>query len=275
MLDRGQRRAPSRRDIVRASALAVIAAHLPLTRLFASGPAKPAEPDAGAPLPLLALKAARLEEQAKFYREVLGLPLIAEEADAASFRAGWTTLRFERADGAGPEPVYHFAFNIPENRFDEALAWARERFSIARATDGREVYHFTHWDAHAFYFIDPAGNVCEFIARHTLPNATDRPFSSRDIGEVSEIGLITDDVPALVDRTKAVLGADPYLGRRSGTFTAIGDAHGLFIVVERGREWLGSSIKADAFPARITTRGVPGVLRPYDGLPYEIERIAR
>lgn len=269
-----RRTAPNRREVIRAAALSVIAAHLPLMRAFASSPRDAPRPGAGASLPLLrlSLKAARLEEQARFYRETLALPVVEEGPDGVAFRAGWTTLRFEPADPVTPDPVYHFAFNIPENRFDEALAWARERFPIARSSDGREVYHFARWDAHAFYFMDPAGNVCEFIARHTLRNATDRPFDSRDIGEVSEIGLITDDVPALVDRTREVLGAEPYLGHRSDTFTAVGDAEGLFIVVERGREWLGSPIKADAFPARITTRGAPEVLRPYDGLPYEIER---
>lgn len=237
------------------------------------------------PLPLLALRlqAPQLEAMRRFYRETIGLSLIAETATSISFRAGHTTLTFEQRilpDSArSTSPFYHFAFNIPENRLAEALEWARARVPIVRRHDGDEVFHFEAWDAHAFYFLDPAGNIVEFIARHTLNNASSRAFGSESIGDVSEIGLVVPDVAAAIDATRTLLGATPYLDRRSDEFTAVGDERGLFILVKRGRLWFpfeGEQARAAAvFPTVVTTRGVERAAAPFAGLPYEIRPESR
>lgn len=231
-------------------------------------------PPAGAAFPLLvvSLKAKRPDDLADFYAGTLGLTLESRGEGAVELRAGWTVLRFDRCDADGPDPVYHFAFNIPHNRLDEALAWMRERARVTRGDDGAEVHDFAEWDARAFYFHDPAGNVVEFIARRALDNSTDHAFTGADIGELSEIGIVSDDVNRTVDLAMDQFGVRPFVGRRFDEFTALGDAHGLLIVVAAGRRWLGSDRIAESFPVRITTRGLPREWRRFAGLPVEIER---
>ncbi len=269
----------SRRSFLhRAAGAAILAAHAPfLTR--ARGQSTMNDVTTPAPLPLLGLRlqATRIDAQRRFYRDVLGLPIEREEAMSFSVRAGHTTLTFEEPmviDEPNNPPFYHFAFNIPENRLEQALEWTRNRVPVIARADGREIHHFEAWNAHAFYFLDPSGNIVEFIARHTLPNAALKPFGPECIGDVSEIGLVATSVAAVVDQSKAMLGVSPYLGRRSDDFTALGDERGLFIVVPAGRPWF--PLEGDAqrhaaiFPAVITTGGTIAGRPGFDGLPYEI-----
>jgi catechol-2,3-dioxygenase len=184
----------------------------------------------------LELLAADLAAQRAFYTERLGLTVIEQASETLTLAAGASRLIFRQAP-PGWREVYHFAFNIPENRFDEAREWLAARTPLRPNADGRTVFHFDEWNADAVYFTDAGGNIGELIARHTLPNATSRPFTARDLLSVSEIGLATDDVPATVAMLRAELGVSAY-GSESDQFTAVGDPEGLLIVVKRGRVWL-------------------------------------
>ena len=57
------------------------------------------------------------------------------------------------ASSPGPAVCSHFAVNVPPERFEEAVAWARERVDAARRTTCRS----RRWRARAAYFFDPAG----------------------------------------------------------------------------------------------------------------------
>lgn len=268
-----------RRAFCQCAAAAVLAAHAPLF-IPSRSLAMPNESPPHLPLLALRLQTLRLDDMRRFYRETLGLPLVHDTARSISFRAGHTTLTFESPDEPAADrpvaPFYHFAFNIPENRLAEALEWIKARTPIVKRGTGEETFHFEHWNAHALYFLDPAGNIVEFIARHTLANSSPKPFTTESIGEVSEIGLIVHDVLAAVSATRTALGAQPYLGRTSDEFTAVGDERGLFIIVKTGRLWFPleneQARPAQIFKAQITTRGKPGALRPFGDLPYEITR---
>lgn len=272
----------SRRRFMLASVGAMLAAHAPLLRPLRAEPTDMKQPVPGTPPPLplhsLRLLAPDLEKARQFYEKTLGLAVEEEGEFSIVVRAGasriifdeWKVWHWPRDKGPPPAPFYHVAFNIPENQLDAALEWARARFPILRNNNGTEVYHFETWNAHAFYFYDPAGNLLEFIARHTLPNASAKPFGPESIGEVSEIGLVFPDVPAAVDQAIAALGVQPYLGRRSDTFTALGDERGLFIMVKTGREWLGSNRPCAVFRTRIETRGDGRTHSPFGDLPYVI-----
>ena len=221
----------------------------------------------------LRLDTARPAELVPFYRDRLGLPVLAETDDSVSFRAGGTRLSFRRA-GNTPAPYYHVAFNIPENKLDRAIAWTASRFPLIhrRGTDD-PIVHFPHWNAHAIYFWDPAGNLLELIARHELRNAGDGPFGAADIVAASEIGVVVDDVPGTVDRLGELLGVAPYPAGRpiSDGFAAVGHATGLFIVVRRERIWLMTEdLPARVFPTEIVLDGPkPGLVRLPD-LPYSL-----
>jgi catechol-2,3-dioxygenase len=150
-------------------------------------------------------------------------------------RYGATRLRFER----GPAVCSHFAVNVAPDRFEEAVAWARERFAVLRAD-----VPFPHWSARASYFFDPAGNLVELIARERAPG-------DELLLEVSEVGLPVADVGEAVAFLEAELGLPHFSGDRHN-FSAVGDDRGLFILVPVGRHWLFTEEPAPDVPLRVT-----------------------
>src|SRR5919204_2601266 len=99
----------------------------------------------------LAASAARMGELADFYGERLGLG-VTPAGVALLLVVGETNVEFVRAAG---EPFYHLALLVPGDRFDEALAWARERTEPLPAPwSGDVVFEFRNWRARACYFHD-------------------------------------------------------------------------------------------------------------------------
>ena len=214
----------------------------------------------------------RLGVLREFYRDVLRLELAEDAHDAASFVAGSTVLRFvlERIES----PLYHFAFNIPENLIESCMTWTAARVELVRNPGtGSTLVHFPNWNAHSTYFWDPGGNLVEFIARHTLPNARQghASFDSpRDVLCVSELGVATEDVGKTDEELTARLGlaryAPPKDGKLLNDFRAMGDEHGLFIVVRRGRRWFMTGTGAEPFPsaAEVEVAGREPVAAKFD-----------
>jgi len=215
------------------------------------------------------LRTRRLEEMRAYYEEKLGLPRVRLKKDSVTYRAGRSEIEFVQIPD-GPDPVYHFAFNIPENKLDVAQQWLAPRCPIVQRPDGSTVYNFAHWNAHAFYFLDPSGNILEFIARHNLKNAAPGDFSLQDILQVSEVGLVVPDVPRAVENLHAQLGLSVYVGA-SDVFAPVGDEHGLFIIVKEGRQWLGSDRHAAPFAVNVQMRGAAnGNVALPDG-PFQVD----
>lgn len=184
----------------------------------------------------------------QFYCEVLGFEKQSESATSFSFRAGKSIIHFSKKEGV---PVYHFAFNIPENQQFEALAWLKARTPVLPAGED-EIIDFANWHAHAIYFADPAGNIVEFITRHDLPNASKKPFSIQSVTELSEMGMVNPDAPTTYRQLQTELGISPYR-QHTDRFAAIGDEHALFIVVPNDRNWYPTEI-----PSRVADFRVRG-----------------
>jgi catechol-2,3-dioxygenase len=207
----------------------------------------------------LRLRAHPLDDLERFYRETLKLP-VSRDGRKINVTAGETAIEFsptpgvEPGDADPPKPYYHFAFNIPHNKLDAAIRWLEPRCPLVKLGNGEFVAHFPNWDAHAAYFLDPAGNILEFIARHTLKNDAAGDFSEKDILCASEIGIVTPDVTRTADEICAAAKVDRYRGGDEN-FTAVGDEHGLFIVVKAGRKWFSSDRAAETFPGEVTVRG--------------------
>ena len=199
----------------------------------------------------LELATTDLAAQRAFYHGLLGLPLVRETAQQLSVQIGQSRLTFHRA--AQPLPgVYHIAFNIPRNQFDQGKDWIETRTPLIADTSGETQFALPSWDARQLYFRDAAGNILEFIARQGLADDATVPFGPASLRNVSEVGIAADDVlaqaAALAERT-----ASAYFDREpsSPTFTAIGDDHGLIIVVRRGRIWFPTT-DAAAVPLPVT-----------------------
>jgi catechol-2,3-dioxygenase len=175
------------------------------------------------------------ERAAAFYvRALEGEP--AEDG----IRVGVTMLRFREETPPAP---YHLAFAIPPGSIQCAFAWASPRLDML----SEEIFDFSNWNADAFYFEDPDGNVLELIARH----GPARPFAVSDVIGLCELGLPVADPPTVVAELEAELGLEVFDGDRD-TFTALGDPSGLFIVVRPGRNWLPTERAAAESPAEVT-----------------------
>ena len=218
----------------------------------------------------LELSAKDLEPQRDFYANTLELP-VELESSILKVKAGKTDLAFTQApmefDGA-----YHFAFNIPENQFYAAKAWISGRIALLRGENGQGEFGLNTWNSHSVYFKDAAGNVLEFIARHDLKNAAQADFDSRQILNVSEIGLPSENVIEFTNELCTSLGLSVFRQEPNETFTPVGDDNGLLILPIKDRIWMpNSGVPAKLLPVKVTgeTNGRKWEVR---GVPYEILR---
>lgn len=274
---------PDRREfLARAStAAALIAAHhtLPSWNRGLALPPDKHERIAPRISSLALLTSVPLGKMKEFYHQTLGLIVVDEKPDLLTISAGETRLAFAKAGLDDGNPFYHFAFNIPENKVLAARTWQKERTALlpipARLRDPAypdDVVNYSHWNAHSLFFFDPAGNVVEYIARHDLKNPAPGPFTSEDIRYASEIGLVVDDVAATASKLKEVAGLDQYKGGND-QFTALGDEHGLLLVMKRGRilSFDAKEKKAAAvFRTAASVRGVNRTNYRFPTFPYEI-----
>lgn len=173
-----------------------------------------------------------------FYGDTLELPL-----DGQAIVVGETDLRFEHGEG---EPFYHFALLVPGDRFDAALAWARERVELLG-----DVFDFEDWDARAVYFHDPAGNIVELIAHHELErNGRSGGFAAEELVGFSELGLVGDKRKLLAGAVPMELGLEVWDGNideRDG-LAFVGEKGRTLILAPEGRGWLPTGRAAEAHP---------------------------
>lgn len=198
----------------------------------------------------LELLSDNLPETEKFYKTVLGISPFFSEKDALFFLIGQTKLIFRKSENLNP--VYHFAIDVPNNRLMDACNHIRRQVQIIPLENGTIIADFTAWDAKSFYFFDNNGNIVECITRY--PNATDTPelFGSNSYLSVSEIGLVSNNVPELADTLASEFGITVYKRQpRSETFTVSGDDQGLFILSAKGRDWYPTKVKSRSFRTRV------------------------
>jgi hypothetical protein len=171
-----------------------------------------------------------------FYGAELGLPL-----DGDWIRIGETKLRFEPSEG---EPFYHFALLVPGDRFDAALAWAREHVELLG-----DVFDFENWDALAVYFHDPAGNIVELIAHRGLEeNGRDGDFTADELVGFSELGLVGEQQRRLERLgSRGVFLWDGSI-EEPDRLAFVGEKGRTLILAPEGRGWLPTGRPAEPHP---------------------------
>jgi len=216
----------------------------------------------------LELLTVNLPAQQEFYAKILELSTKLTPS-GLEIQAGKTELLFTTAapdfDGA-----YHFAFNIPENQFRAAKEWISSRARLLRDENGKVEFESESWNSDSVYFKDPAGNVLEFIARRNLKNTVEGYFDSRQILQVSEIGLPSENVVAFANELCTRLNLTVFKQQPNETFTPVGDDNGLLILPIKGRIWIpNSGVPAKLLPVKVkgTAEGKDWEVRGY---PYEI-----
>ena len=202
-----------------------------------------------------------LDTLALFYGGRLGLSFVVTAAETLTVLTGTSELIFRYEHGF--TGIYHFAFNVPENRLDKVREYLeKSNIALIADADGKTVFDFHFWDAHAIYIYDPSRNIVEFIARHELsgvfPNSDTAFRPVVDVQCISEVGLATADVPALAAHLLATLCIETYR-ESNANFFPIGNANGLFIVVSEGRVWYpATGIPAQILPVVATAANEKG-----------------
>jgi len=202
----------------------------------------------------LILQTKNIDELYAFYKNVIKLDVTRANSKTISINAGITTLIFEKAKD--PEkPFYHFAFNIPSNKFEEALEWLQNKVELLWIEEYKSyVAEFTNWNARSAYFMDPAGNIVEFIARFDLNDVVEEIFSPAHLRNISEIGIVLD-AGQFDEKINQMLYQYQleYFSRQPPLkhFRAIGNDNGLFIVVPEHRNWYPTTIPCKIFPLSV------------------------
>lgn len=207
--------------------------------------------------------------QARFWGGTLGLA-VEEAAEGVAVPLRRSTIAFSPA-GAGEEPRYHFAINVPGGRTDDALAWLQDRVELLPFEDGKVVVRFDWIGANSLYFHDADGNIVELMARDEIPDPG-RPFGPDDLLEVTEIGIAAEDVAATSEALREALGASVYWGGGDG-LTAIGDGVGAVLVSPVGRGWIPTGLPAEPAPTTIVAEGSPAGRAQLTGGPYVVEAV--
>jgi catechol 2,3-dioxygenase-like lactoylglutathione lyase family enzyme len=191
-----------------------------------------------------------LQRTETFYSGRLGLITINKKPSSVSFLAGRTILTFKHSNKL--RPVYHFDFNIPKNKLNEAITWASLKFNLLRIENNDFIADFKAWNAASFYFFDNNGNILEFIARHDLNNKSDEAFSSDSIICISEIGIVTENVNELAHKLITNFNI-PVFSKQPmhENFAALGNDNGLLILSAPNRHWYPTDCPAKNYSAKI------------------------
>jgi len=209
-----------------------------------------------------------LGAQKHFYENILELP-VKLTSSTLEVRAGKTDLIFTEAP-ADFDGAYHFAFNVPENQFQAAKAWISERISLLHNESDQEEFNSESWNSDSVYFKDAAGNVLEFIARHNLKDTAENDFDGKQILNISEIGLPSENVIAFAIELCRTLNLSVFKQEPSETFTPVGDDNGLFILPIQNRIWIpNSGVPAKLLPVKVAG-DANGKVWEVRGLPYSI-----
>ena len=191
-----------------------------------------------------------ITETELFYNDVIGLETISKTNSSVSFTAGSTKLTFRSSENL--KPVYHFAFDIPNNKLLEAFAWIEKKTGILEVIAPEKIADFYNWNAKSFYFYDNNANILEFIARFSLDNTSEKPFDGSLVLSVSEIGFVSKNVSKLSDEMYnkydlSIFPKQPKLDK----FIVLGTDTGLFILVEENRDWYPTHQKAKSFWTKV------------------------
>lgn len=197
----------------------------------------------------LILQTNSLQRTRLFYHKTLELDIVNETDKAISFKAGKTTLTFTEAKEG--KPFYHFAFNIVNNKFSDSFEWISNKLDLLMVDD-MLIAGYDNWNAQSFYFLDNNGSILEFITRFDLPYYSAEPFSSDCVTEVSEIGLVVDDVPAYAEELHKQNNI-PYFskGPKMDDFIVMGDDYGLLLISKTKRGWVPTHRPAQQFPVTV------------------------
>ncbi|MCT4784792.1 glyoxalase [Exiguobacterium aestuarii] len=196
----------------------------------------------------------RLNEMKRFYTERLGLSVIEEDSTSFRINLGEDALVFQEAT-TNQERQYHFAINIPANRFKEAKEWIKSRVSLL-SEDGEDEIYFEGIDASSLYFYDADENVVELIARHSINVVSDTDVFSTDdflgIGEMSLTAINPLHVAQELANIEIHRRDGNPIDERHLNFLGAPNSDAYILLVPEGRVWLFSPKLSIQSPIQMT-----------------------
>jgi len=191
-----------------------------------------------------------IQETTAFYQDILGLSIIEKNSKWVTIQAGNSILKF--IENSTFNSIYHFAFNIPENKLEEAIEWCKNKVGLIVIEDQNVIANFEAWNANAVYIYDNNGNLLEFISRYDLENASTENFSSKLILNISEIGIVTENPLELGNQLIEKHALEFFSkNNNSEVFSALGDDEGLLIIVKPNRNWYPTQTPSQSNPTEI------------------------
>ncbi|WP_298832767.1 serine hydrolase [uncultured Planococcus sp.] len=188
----------------------------------------------------------QLEDMKGFYEYQLGFRIVEEDEASFTLSIGESQLVFQESERAA---VYHYALNIPGNQFTLAKWWASERVTLNRQEGMDEVF-YANFDADAFYFQDPAGNVVEFIARRSVDRMGN--FTVDSLLDISEVSITTPYVEEVGERIEEMdIPVRGNKGIDAKSLNFLGSGHAYIILVAPKRTWYFSKQKSETHPLAI------------------------
>jgi catechol-2,3-dioxygenase len=85
----------------------------------------------------LHLRTAHLSALRTFYADTLDCSVTNADANEFTIEIGTTDVMFSAVDD-GSAPVYHFAINIPQNQFADAVTWLSDRVELLSDAENGE-----------------------------------------------------------------------------------------------------------------------------------------
>jgi len=196
----------------------------------------------------LTLHCANLQEQKYFYTEKFRFEIAEESDEHLTLKMGSSLLTFK--ENRLKKSYYHFALNIPYNSIKTALKWLYKRADVIPTDDGL-IKDFSSWQALAIYFLDPAGNIVEFIGRKRIKTESRNTFNEKDVIAISEVGLPVSHVKDAFDLIHKASGI-PKFDCDDSRFCACGSDSGLFIIVDKAeKSWFPTDEPARAYPLEV------------------------
>ncbi|AOW21895.1 VOC family protein [Urechidicola croceus] len=182
---------------------------------------------------VLILYTTSLEKQYHFYTKTIGLKSSHKNDTSFAVHVGSSILEFRKSNESKP---YHFAFNIPSNKVEEAYQWLNSKVTILPFEE-KDIIDFPNWNAKAFYFYDKDNNIVEFISRKNLNQKSNTIFSSNSIINISEMGIGTSNIKQIYNAINELNPIEIFDGNFE-RFCAIGNEEGLFILVNKNiKNW--------------------------------------
>ncbi|MGG0413690.1 hypothetical protein [Peribacillus simplex] len=99
------------------------------------------------------------------------LPIIQENNEKISFKAGTSIFTFNQSSEY-EFPYYHFAFNITENKIEQALQWLKNNAVTINQINGIDHYYDESWNCHSIYFYDPLVTLLSLLLATLFPKSS-------------------------------------------------------------------------------------------------------